>query len=85
MVLKFSEYISYIKIKRSGPSSWSLHEKKCILLSVMRMCCDSICRRACCDSVCRRMCCVEVRVLWQRVHCKCACVVDMDVCTLVPS
>ena len=35
MVLKFSEYISYIKIKKSGPSSWSLHEKKCILLSVM--------------------------------------------------
>ena len=37
MVLKFLEYISYIKIKRSGPSSGSLHEKKCILLSVMRV------------------------------------------------
>ena len=36
-ILKFSEYISYIKIKKSGPSSWSLHEKKCILLSVMRI------------------------------------------------
>ena len=35
MVLKFLEYISYIKIKRSGPSSGSLHEKKCILLSVL--------------------------------------------------
>ena len=34
MVLKFLEYISYIKIKKSGPSSGSLHEKKCILLSV---------------------------------------------------
>ena len=39
-VLKFSEYISYIKIKKSGPSSWSLHEKKCILLSVMEMATD---------------------------------------------
>ena len=36
-VLKFSEYISYIKIKKSGPSSGSLHEKKCILLSVVVM------------------------------------------------
>ena len=35
LVLKFSEYISYIKIKKSGPSSGSLHDKKCILLSVM--------------------------------------------------
>ena len=35
MVLNFLEYISYIKIKISGPSSGSLHEKKCILLSVM--------------------------------------------------
>ena len=37
MVLKFLEYISYIKIKKSGPSSGSLHEKKCILLSVVRV------------------------------------------------
>ena len=35
MVLKFLEYISNIKIKRSGPSSGSLHEKKCIVLSVL--------------------------------------------------
>ena len=35
MVLKFLEYISYIKIKKSGPSSRSLLEKKCILLSVV--------------------------------------------------
>ena len=35
MVLKFSKYFSYIKMKQSGPSSRSLHEKKCILLSVM--------------------------------------------------
>ena len=34
MILKFLEYISYIKMKKSGPSSTSLHEKKCILLSV---------------------------------------------------
>ena len=35
MVLKFLEYISYIKTKKIGPSSGSLHEKKCILLSVL--------------------------------------------------
>ena len=34
MILKFLEYISYIKMKKSGPSSGSLLEKKCILLSV---------------------------------------------------
>ena len=38
MVLKFLEYISYIKIKRSGPSSGSLHEKKCFLFSVTSVC-----------------------------------------------
>ena len=36
MILKFLEYISNIKIKKSGPPSGSLHEKKCILLSVLR-------------------------------------------------
>ena len=36
-ILKLLEYIGYIKIKRSRPSSGSLHEKKCILLSVMIM------------------------------------------------
>ena len=35
MVLKFLEYICYIKMKKSRPSSGSLHEKKCILLSVV--------------------------------------------------
>ena len=34
MVLKFLEYISYIKIKKFGPSLGSLHEKKGILLSI---------------------------------------------------
>ena len=28
MVLKFLEYINYVKIEKSGPSSGSLHEKK---------------------------------------------------------
>ena len=35
MVLKFLKYIGYIKIKKSGPSSRSLYEKKCILFSVL--------------------------------------------------
>ena len=39
MVLKFLDYISCIKMKKTGPSSGSLYEKKCILLSVLNSVC----------------------------------------------
>ena len=68
MVLKFLEYIFYIKIKKSGPSSGSLHEIKCILLSVT-------CMHACTHAhTCTHFAWLRIQVnsiSWARFYCQC--------------